>query len=345
MSRNYWKRMEIERKGWRKIGIEPMMFLYMSAFMITSVLEESFFVYKACTVDFGIAEDICRNISQDQYKSIKTEVQIKTSTFHQWNNIAYHIVPIGLSFFLGAWSDKVGRKLPILIGIAGNVYYSLMIVLISQMKTWPLDTVIWLASFPCALTGSSLTVFMAAFSYLADTTSSESRTLRTTLVEVAYLLPMPLGVAVGSYLFYNVVGQSYGIMFTISAALHGSAMLYSWICLDWKTNNSANRNSSSSRAGVFTLSHVKDSLNALVKPRPGSRRMCLLLSLLAMTLYTFQRVTHCQGGLPAGAIAYGKSNGLSNGILVFAITSKFEGLMAILLRQSRKLKKKAGGDG
>uniref|UniRef100_A0A0A9ZJG9 Solute carrier family 46 member 3 n=3 Tax=Lygus hesperus TaxID=30085 RepID=A0A0A9ZJG9_LYGHE len=237
--------MDKRRDGWRRVGIEPMMFLYMFGFMITSVIEDAFFVYKACRVDSGYPEEICRNISQPIYNDIKNEVQVKVSTFYQWNNIAYHIVPIMLSFYLGAWSDQVGRKLPILVGIAGNVYYSSMIVVISLMETWPLDTVIWLASFPCALTGSSLTVFMATFSYLADTTTTEERTLRTTLVEVAYLLPMPLGVALGSYLFYNIVSQSFAIMFVISASLHVTAMLVAWILLDWKTNRSVPKVSSS----------------------------------------------------------------------------------------------------
>lgn len=50
------------------------MFLYMMAFMLTTVIEQVFFVYKACRVDHGYPEDVCRNI-QD-YDNIKKEVQV-----------------------------------------------------------------------------------------------------------------------------------------------------------------------------------------------------------------------------------------------------------------------------
>lgn len=50
------------------------------------------------------------------------------SNFHQWNNIAGHIVPIVLALFLGSWSDRRGRKLPLLLGLFGKLIYSLMVI-------------------------------------------------------------------------------------------------------------------------------------------------------------------------------------------------------------------------
>lgn len=34
-----------------------------------------------------------------------------------------------LALFLGAWSDKRGRKLPLLAGLAGKLFFSVMIVI------------------------------------------------------------------------------------------------------------------------------------------------------------------------------------------------------------------------
>lgn len=42
-------------------------------------------------------------------------------------------------------------------------------------------------------------------------------------------------------------------------------------------------------ADFFDKQHVLDSLNILRKPRPGHRRSFLILLLIAMSLYTFQR--------------------------------------------------------
>lgn len=64
--------------GWIKhISVEPTMWLYMMAFMFTSVVEQDFFRHKACRVDHGYSEKICRNLNDDNNKAIKTAVQVK----------------------------------------------------------------------------------------------------------------------------------------------------------------------------------------------------------------------------------------------------------------------------
>ncbi|KAL1116493.1 hypothetical protein AAG570_004965 [Ranatra chinensis] len=266
------------------------MFLYMSAFMITSVVEEAFFVDKACRVNLGFPKNVCDNIAAEENKMYKQQVQVEVSTFHQYENIASQAVPVVLAFFLGAWSDRVGRKIPLLLGLAGNFIYSFMIVVNALQDSWPLETVLWSACLPCALTGGNLTVFMAAFSYLADTTSEQQRTMRTTLLEVAYLLPMPIGVALGSYLF-GVLDRSFAAMFTINAALLLASMAYTAVFVKLKTSGDHARwgGGGCRLRSLFEVGHVVESVKSLLRPRSDNRRMYLLLTLTAMSLYTFQR--------------------------------------------------------
>lgn len=69
--------------GWIKhVSVEPAMWLYMMAFMFTSVVEQDFFRHKACRVDHGYSEEICIKLNDDDNKAIKTKVQVK---------IMYHI--------------------------------------------------------------------------------------------------------------------------------------------------------------------------------------------------------------------------------------------------------------
>lgn len=60
-------------------SVEPTMWLYMMAFMTTSVIEQAFFVYKACRVDHGLGEEICRNITAN--KTLIAEVQVRSKSF------------------------------------------------------------------------------------------------------------------------------------------------------------------------------------------------------------------------------------------------------------------------
>lgn len=75
-------------------------------------------------------------------------------------------------------------------------YHNLLLYIF--ISDWPLEVVLYTATFPSAITGSSLAVFLAAFTYIADITTTKQRTQRVTLLEVAYLIPMPTGVAIGN---------------------------------------------------------------------------------------------------------------------------------------------------
>lgn len=50
------------------------MFLYMLAFMLTSVVEQAFFLEKACLVNHGHPANICQTI--DTNDTLKKEVQV-----------------------------------------------------------------------------------------------------------------------------------------------------------------------------------------------------------------------------------------------------------------------------
>lgn len=98
---------------------------------------------------------------------------------------------------MGAWSDKRGRKMPLILGLFGKFYYSTMIVVNSLQPKWPVEYIIYTATLPMTITGADVAIFAAAFAYLSDITSPESRTIRVTVLEVCYLATMPTGIALG----------------------------------------------------------------------------------------------------------------------------------------------------
>lgn len=115
------------------------------------------------------------------------------SDFHQWNNIAGHVVPIILSLFFGNWSDRRGRKLPLIIGLLGKIIYSGMIVVNTLMPNWDLFMIIYTASIPMGMLGGDVAIFGSCFAYISDVSSLKQRTLRVTILDIAYLSAMPTG--------------------------------------------------------------------------------------------------------------------------------------------------------
>lgn len=276
---------------YRQISVEPTMFLYMFAFLFTSVVEQDFFVRKSCLVNNNYSQEICDSL--DKYPEIKKEVQITTSKFHQWENISAHIFPIVLALFLGSWSDKRGRKFPLLMGLCGKFLYSIMIVVNTRQKSWPVEYVIYTATIPSAITGSDVAIFASCFAYISDVSSLKNRTMRVTILDVCYLSAMPTGVAFGSYMFNNVLNKSHESMFIINASIMFVAILYSLIFLKWQTTPKQRSLREISCCGFFPdffdIQHLQNSFGVLTKKRPSNRRSYLIILLISMTLYTFQR--------------------------------------------------------
>lgn len=109
-------------RWYQHVTVEPTLFLYMMAFMVTAVCENVYFNYKSCTVNHGYPHEICIDLAN--HSAVKKEVQKTTSNFLQYNNIAGHIIPIVLALFIGSFSDRRGRKLPLIMGLVGKFIYS-----------------------------------------------------------------------------------------------------------------------------------------------------------------------------------------------------------------------------
>lgn len=215
------------------------------------------------------------------------------SNFQQWNNIAGHIVPIILALFLGAWSDRRGRKIPLILGLSGKLYYSLMVIVNSTQTTWPLQYVIYTATIPSAFTGADVAIFASCFAYISDITSVKDRTIRITILDACYLSTMPTGVALGSYLYSYVVGKSFTSMFIINSSLLLLGIVYSILFLQWRTTERQESMRHLSIWGIlkdfFDRKHVYESVKTLTKKRTANRRIYLWIFLISMFFYTFQR--------------------------------------------------------
>nr|CAH7748096.1 unnamed protein product [Callosobruchus chinensis] len=273
------------------ITVEPTMVLYMMAFMTTSVVEQSFYVYKSCSVNHGYNDTICHNMNDKRYENITKEVQKTASVFHLWNNIASHGVPVILALFMGSWSDRRGRKLPLLIGLIGKLYFSAMIVVNTLQRDWPVEYIIYTASAPSAMTGADVAIFAAAYAYLCDVSSAKQRTMRVTILEVCYLATMPTGVALGSFLFNKVFDKSYTIMFIINTVLLAISVLYTLVRLDWQSNEHQRPLSEASNKFLdfFDYNHVVATVATITKKRRNNRRVYLYCLIVMMAIYVFQR--------------------------------------------------------
>lgn len=99
----------------------------------------------------------------------------------------------------------------------------------------------------------------------------------------------------GNFLFHDVFDKSHSILFGVNVSLLLVAILYCFLNLKWKTTD---RQQSMAEANVknffvdfFDKNHAINSFRTLVKKRPERRRCYLIIMMISMALYTFQRGT------------------------------------------------------
>lgn len=80
-------------------------------------------------------------------------------------------------------------------------------------------------------------------------------------------------------------------MFTINASLLGLAIIYSFIALKWRTNEEQRPLSEANNVitDFFDCNHVIQTLKTIIRKRFKKQRLYLILLIIAMACYTFQR--------------------------------------------------------
>jgi MFS transporter, PCFT/HCP family, solute carrier family 46, member 3 len=92
--------------------------------------------------------------------------------------------------------NRHGRRKPcMLIPIIGEFITAIGLILCTYFKNLPMEACgVTEALFP-GLTGGWFTMLMGVFSYVADVTTEEERTLRIGIVNLCFSLGVPIGMA------------------------------------------------------------------------------------------------------------------------------------------------------
>lgn len=108
-----------------------------------------------------------------------------------------------------------------------------MIVINTLYVNWPVEYIIYTATIPSAFTGADVAIFANAFAYISDVSTEKNRTIRITILDVAYLSTMPTGVALGEsfiikLIYYFLINLSDLNFVTLLSFLTGK-YLFNWL--------------------------------------------------------------------------------------------------------------------
>lgn len=214
--------------------VEPIMACYVMPSVLASLAVQNLNLEKACRVNLNYTDEVCTALNlreTENYTQQEEEVQKLIASIQVWKNVVQTAIPLFLILFVGAWSDKTGkRKACILLPIVGEFLSCLgFIVNTFFMYELPAEVAALTESIFPAITGGWFTNFIGVFSYIGDITTTENRTYRVGLVNMFMSLGYPIGSALSGVLL-TWVGY-YGV-FMISSCLYLFSLVYGYFFLE-----------------------------------------------------------------------------------------------------------------
>lgn len=214
---------DLIKKTLKFFTVEPFLLCYILPSAITALAVNKLNTEKACRVDLNYSETICINaingvIDDNITKLAQEEAVTLVANMQSWQIPLQSSIPAIVVLFVGAWSDRTGnRKTLMLVPVIGELVSSLGLMLTTYFfLEWPLWVTALIESVPTALSGGMTIALMGSFSYIADVTTLDSRTLRMGIVAVIVTLGIPLGTSISGVLtqklgYYGVFGIGFAL--------------------------------------------------------------------------------------------------------------------------------------
>lgn len=273
----------------KNITIEPILFLYLLSWTIQSSISTNLLLDKVC-IEKNYSSEICANLSS--YPNNQIEVQRVVTKINMYMDLLTNIPSVLFVLFLGSWSDKHGRKLPMILPLVGSLLSTVLYLMNAYWFSLP-ALYILLSGVPRALTGGFITMIMASYAYISDITKIRSRTMRIAILDLFMFLGAPLGLLLSDVTFYSL---GYLGIYGLSALLFLIAILYAILRIEDTRGRFSKYHLEASELAqtpgnmckdLVDINNVKKSIAVCFKPRRHKLRTKILSLMAAMCVLVF----------------------------------------------------------
>lgn len=216
------------------ITVEPVLAFFVMPSVLAMLATQNLNLEKACRVNLEFSDVACTALrlrKRANFTYEEDEVQKLIASVQAWKSVIHTAVPTLLMLFIGAWSDKTGkRKICMLMPIFGE-FTTCVLNMINTYFFYevPVEWTVFMEVIFPSLTGGWYTMFLGTFSYLGDITSKETRTFRMGILNLCMTVGFPIGMGLSGILL-RYVGY-YGV-FSISALLQFINFCYVLFMID-----------------------------------------------------------------------------------------------------------------
>lgn len=234
------------------------------------------YIYQSVCLDTYPMASMCFTQIKDEDDSERERfIQESSASYIIAYKVLINLPAIVLGLFCGAWSDKIGRKLPVMLPCLGTIF-AVLLYMLSILDGMPTIALVLLGAFLRGAFGKSAIITMALHSYIADLSTRDERTSRFgRLLAMNYFgyfvgsmaAGALLGIATFDIIFCVVIFIDCICVFT-SLIFMKESLFYS-VTEDEQTQSKKSKN-------PFKVEHIRESLNVLIKPREHGAHWHLL---------------------------------------------------------------------
>ncbi|XP_054710864.1 proton-coupled folate transporter-like [Uloborus diversus] len=257
------------------LTIEPVMFSFMFAFVMNMIIVSNMIMDKGCLYYYNYSREVCQNLSG--HPDVKETVEILANNYSVYCSLTSFLGALGM-VFIAPWSDKYGRKPPVIVAMFGVLLTDVGMMLCAYYFDSKLEYLV-LARVPGELFGGLICVLTVVFSHASEVSTEKNRTVKYTCVEVA----LGLGVASGMLtagLLYKYYGYIY--VYITSAALHFFSVPWTIFCVKETVGLDSKASWKQKMRDFFNFESLRKNISVAFRKREGHTRALLFLSFASM---------------------------------------------------------------
>lgn len=211
----FWDKLKYVKSN---ITVEPVLALFVMPSVLAMLATQNLNLDKACRVNLGFEDIICTHLrlrKRANHTYEEYEVQKLIASVQAWRSVILTAVPTTLMLFIGAWSDKTGRrKICMTLPIIGEIITCLLNITNTYFfYQVPVELTVFMEVIFQSLTGGWYTMLLGTYSYLGDITSKETRTFRLGILSLCMTVGFPIGMGMSGVLlkyagYYGVFSMS-----------------------------------------------------------------------------------------------------------------------------------------
>lgn len=211
----------------KSITVEPVMFLYMFGNFTQFITLQALVYDKVCLLNFN--ETICNNLNNKTFKMEEDLVQKTTSHWLLYTNLAMGIPSLfSVVLFIGPWGDRAGRKMPIVVSLIGAIFATGSAVLNALYMSAPLSYLL-IGAILNGLCGGYIAALMSMYTYIAQVSTAENKTVKIGILEAMIFLSGTLGTAISGVMLDRT---SYVFVFSLLTGTMVVAVIYTLLWVD-----------------------------------------------------------------------------------------------------------------